>query len=59
MCLLATSIYREKIKLLTVLPLLSLYQEGTVLLIFLQCWLKVVPDFFPEKKKRRVAVQGG
>lgn len=58
-CLLATSIYRENIKLLTVLPLLSLYQEGTVLLTFLQCWLKVVPEFFPEKKKRGVVVQGG
>lgn len=59
MCLLATSIYREKIKLLTVLPLLSLYQEGTILLTFLQCWLKVVPEFFPGKKKRRVVVRGG
>lgn len=60
-CLLVTSIYREKIKLLTLLPSLSLYQEGTVLLTFPQGWLKVVPEIFSEKKKkkRRVVVQRG
>lgn len=61
MCLLATSIYRKKIKLRTVLLLTSLYQEGTVLLTFLWGWLKVVLEIFPEKeeKKRRVVAQEG
>lgn len=59
-CLLATNFCREKIKLLTVLPFLSLYQVGTVLLTFPQGWLKVRPQIFLEKmKKKKVEVQRG
>lgn len=55
---LAMGIYIEKIKVLSVLSLLSLYQEGTVLLTFWRGWLKVAPEIFPKKKKRRVVAQG-
>lgn len=54
MCLLATNFCREKIKLLTLLPFLSLYREGTVLfLTFPQAWLKVMPQIFLEKMKKK------
>lgn len=61
-CSLAASTYREKMKLLTVLLLLSLYQAGTVLLTFLWGWLKVAPEIFSEEKKKEgggSAGQGG
>lgn len=46
-------------KFLTVFPPMNLCLGGTILLISLWGWLKVVPEILLEKKKRKVVAQGG